>query len=440
MRCWHIPLNPVVIAVNTMIGALVFLALVFLQLLIGGASGLEHVHHNRTSLESYLVHVNSSYPDITHLYSIGKSVLDHDLWVLALGKDVHMDVALRPDVKYIGNMHGNEVVSRELLIQLIDYLLTGYGANSTLTQFLNTTVVHIMPTMNPDGYDRAVEGTCEGVVGRANNNSFDLNRNFPDPLLNKSHDPLQPETLAIMEWLPTHKFVLSANLHGGAVVANYPYDQYVNGNSACPDDDIFNHLSLVYSRSHHTMAIENGSNACGNFPNGITNGADWYPVAGGMQDYNYLNDGILEITLEVSCCKFPMASDLEGFWTTNKDALVHYLMEVHRGVKGLVTDENNNPIQGAQLHIVWRESAPFKTFKHGDYFRLLMPGSYTIQAKASGYTVTRRDFTVVDGQVTQLNIQMSRNWPGAAVSASGSSLLLVIAAAIALSRGLENVT
>ncbi|KAF7275679.1 hypothetical protein GWI33_011375, partial [Rhynchophorus ferrugineus] len=36
--------------------------------------------------------------------------------------------------------------------------------------------------------------------------------------------PAQPETIAIMEWMKTELFILSASLHGGAIVANYPFD------------------------------------------------------------------------------------------------------------------------------------------------------------------------------------------------------------------------
>lgn len=46
-------------------------------------------------------------------------------------------------------------------------------------------------------------------------------------------------------WIKSRHFVLSANFHGGAVVANYPWDGLSSGQfsqgkpSPCPDDDLF---------------------------------------------------------------------------------------------------------------------------------------------------------------------------------------------------------
>jgi carboxypeptidase D len=90
--------------------------------------------------------------------------------------------------------------------------------------------------MNPDGH---------AADTRSNSNSFDLNRNFPldampyDPPSPEPSDndsatvkswrqtgagPLQPEVAAVMKWSKQHEFVLSASLHQGALVANYPHD------------------------------------------------------------------------------------------------------------------------------------------------------------------------------------------------------------------------
>ncbi|WAR19498.1 CBPM-like protein [Mya arenaria] len=371
--------------------------LLLLASLLGSDATLSFDHHDNAALEAYLVSVNQTYPDITNLYQIGTTGNGKPLWVLAIGNSTE-STDLRPHVKYIGNMHGNEVVSREILLHLIELFVTSYGQNATLTRFLNTTTVHIMPTMNPDGYSNGIVGKCLGYDGRGNKNNVDLNRNFPDLIFDKSVKPVQIETQAVMDWLPEHSFVLSANLHGGAMVANYPWDLYLessdtppgSGISPCPDDDTFRFLSLTYAR--------------------------------GMQDYNYIKEGIFEITLEVACCKFPQADTLPGFWTANKDALVNYLLEAHKGVKGYILDENNNAIDGAELTISGREGVPFMSKHGGQYFRLLMPGSYTLNVHYNN-TTTSKAFKVIDGSVTRLDVQINHGSTG-----SGNSLQASVAA------------
>ena len=169
--------------------------------------------------------------------------------------------------------------------------------------------------------------------GRNNANNVDLNRNFPNLykykvdydtrgvkdkngfLFNETlkelnqlkqdcfHKPFQPETLAIIDWMSKIPFVLSANLHGGSLVANYPFDNSFNNlqsYSATADDELFKKLSKIYSKHHKTMGYANRS-VCDSdtdgFPDGITNGAAWYPVCGSMQDFNYLGSNCFEITI-----------------------------------------------------------------------------------------------------------------------------------------------
>lgn len=188
---------------------------------------IELTYHNYDDLTNLLRNVSARFPDLVHLYSIGTSVQGRQLWVALISQDVKdKEKLLKPHVKLIANMHGNEAVGRELLLQLLVYLVNSYPANKQVKQILDTTYLHLLPSMNPDGFEVSSEGTCSHGLGRTNFNGFDLNRNFPDFFAPRKYEPNdeQPETRAIRLWIDRIPFILSANLHGGALVASYPFD------------------------------------------------------------------------------------------------------------------------------------------------------------------------------------------------------------------------
>ena len=47
------------------------------------------------------------------------AIIGRELWVLLISSSPNQKVALQPEVKYVGNIHGNEPVGRELLLRLI---------------------------------------------------------------------------------------------------------------------------------------------------------------------------------------------------------------------------------------------------------------------------------------------------------------------------------
>lgn len=67
-------------------------------------------------------------------------------------------IVVQPEFKYIANMHGNEVLGRELLLKLADYLCEEWRLNNKdIRKLISLTRVHLMPTMNPDGYSLATK-------------------------------------------------------------------------------------------------------------------------------------------------------------------------------------------------------------------------------------------------------------------------------------------
>jgi carboxypeptidase M len=100
-------------------------------------------------------------------------------------------------------------------------------------------------------------------------------------------------------------------------------------NSVTPDDDTFKHLALTYAGNNKRMSAGRPCKGQSGFPQGITNGAKWYPLLGGMQDFNYVWHGCMEVTLEISCCKFPAADDLPRYWQENKRVRTDRVTRVH---------------------------------------------------------------------------------------------------------------
>ncbi|KAL7306812.1 hypothetical protein TKK_0000976 [Trichogramma kaykai] len=374
----------------------------------------DFTHHNYTELTRILHDLQSNYPDIARVYSIGKSVKARELWVIELtspsDKNRGEHDPDKPEMKYIGNMHGNEVVSRELLLLLARYLCENYGTDERVTKIMNSTTIHIMPSMNPDGYEVSIPGDWDGVKGRNNDHDVDLNRNFPDQYVENQYNHVQePETKAVMDWITSRPFVLSANLHGGALVANYPYDDnpVSRGNrmpypNPSPDDDVFRFLAQTYSDAHATMhlgkpcPLKPGETMVGllqeRFPGGITNGAKWYPVTGGMQDFNYVHSNAFELTLEVSCIKYPNATDLESYWRDNREALLKYIEATRKGIHGMIKSSIGGTVPGAKV-IVEGHDHDIYASKLGDYWRLLLPGTYNVTVTAPNFE--RQTRTVV---------------------------------------------
>merc|ERR1711935_586906 len=396
----------------------------------GARAEVEFKHHNNTEMAAVLQQVHNRCPDITRLYTLSESSVNGiPLYVLEFTDNPGKHEILEPEMKYIANMHGNEVLGRELLLHLADYLCEEYLAgNEDIKKLVDNTRIHLMRSMNPDGWRTSTDhGGQDFLIGRTNANNVDLNRDFPDldrivyssegtqreynnhlmEYVKHLDHKIQPETESVMKMIMENPFVISANMHGGDLVANYPYDEAKGINpteySASPDDETFKKVALTYSKNHPRMGDASTPGCDKKFnpfakQGGITNGAAWYTVEGGMQDFNYLSSNDFEITLELGCDKYPAASVLEQEWEDNKQSLLEFAWQAHLGFKGLVKDADTlQGIANALIHVrnitriarSYRRSDDInhdiRSVHDGDYWRLLTPGEYEVIAMADGY-------------------------------------------------------
>jgi hypothetical protein len=115
----------------------------------------QHISSHKGAYTTYeelvtdLNELTTKHPNKTHLYSIGKSVEGRDLWVLAIANsEPSSHQLLRPEVKLIGNIHGNELPTGEILLDLIHLMLENPENDTRLDEILSTMRVHILVSMN----------------------------------------------------------------------------------------------------------------------------------------------------------------------------------------------------------------------------------------------------------------------------------------------------
>lgn len=56
-----------------------------------------------------------------------------------------------------------------------------------------------------------------------------------------------------MEWTKSIPFVLSANLHSGTTLVNYPFDDGHGARAKTGDNELFVSLAYSYARGHKRM-------------------------------------------------------------------------------------------------------------------------------------------------------------------------------------------
>ena len=85
-------------------------------------------YHNYDELTQEMQDLAAKYSNLLTLSHLDDLSVEHrKLWVMKISTDNNGQRSdLKPMVKYVANMHGNEVVGRELLLKFIEYLMITY--------------------------------------------------------------------------------------------------------------------------------------------------------------------------------------------------------------------------------------------------------------------------------------------------------------------------
>ena len=379
------------------------------------------VYHTHQEVMFFLDSVATAHPSICRLDTLGESV-DRRAIVGMRISDNPLVEEDEPEVRIMGAHHGDEKISVELPLYLIDYLTTRYGNDIDVTRLVNDREIFILPMVNPDGVTRN---------SRYNTHNQDLNRDYLCPEgddcpsdADYQHSFSEPETQVVRDDAAANRYVLSLSLHSGATNINtvWNYDDGLHLNydyHETPDDALIMDLSYGYADLNTTSGFY------------VTNGCDWYSTHGDANDFSYGYFSDIDWTIEISLIKTPPQNQIDDYWIDNQAAMLYIIDAADIGVRGIISDSLTGEFLDATIRVEEGGLPLFTDAQIGDYHRPLLPGVYHIRAESPGYISAESgpievttgpaqvlDFRLTPAQMAEFDITVSDSLSGEPLAAA----------------------
>ena len=430
---------------------------ILITLLISVSFGqtLDDQYHSTSEIYAFLDSLNQleELSDWYHLDTIGYSTQE-SIPILAVRISDNASIKEdEPRVLFIGQVHAEEILGVEIVIDLMKDLLFP-DANilshmNILKQYLD---IWIIPTANPEGLNVVHDGLDLSFrknkrdmspEGPTPNNIFDydpsigndidgvdLNRNFsfnwafgdtflePDNSDYASHydyykgeEPFsESEAVAIRDLAIDNDFVFSIVWHSSRsgnlsekVFTSWKWED----EKESPDLEIMKSISDYFASLIET---EDGTSTYLSVYSGSRNGK--------LHDWFYRETGCIQYLVECGTSNLqPEGLLILNTIERNKPAMI-YLMDRTIGyytdaaqITGNIYDaETNLPIEGAIVEVLEHSGSvlkPRKTNEFGRYRRILDVGTYTFVFRAEGYVDKNLSLVANNSSITERDVFMS---------------------------------
>lgn len=223
----------------------------------------DYIYRNFSTIKSIILDTEAEYPGIAKVYDIGDSwettqgIAERDILAIKISDNVLVDED-EPEVLIMSLHHAREWVTSELVIELVTNITSSYGDDPRISWLVDNRELWIVPVVNPDGLEYALEVDSMWRKNRRLNYDatygVDLNRNYNgsengDPLgawggAGTSHTPSdttycgeapfsEPETQAIRALAYAHDFQIGFDIHSYSELVMWPWGYTTN---VTPDD------------------------------------------------------------------------------------------------------------------------------------------------------------------------------------------------------------
>ena len=349
-------------------------------------------------LDPYMYHerlrrLQSQHGDKFELWKIASTHFGHPVYAVLIGDS---NQTSKPSVVHTFAIHGNELIGTNYGLDAIEYLLQHDEERDALLQDFN---MWFVPMVNPDGVwlsmrrahastygkknGRNTDGTCEPYAYEG----VDIAANFP--LLYPADEPteLESETIALMELLDRSNTISMLSVHTG-------------GNGwYTPDlskDETGVMTQLVDGFATNMTEVLGDADIKRMRPNSDLGEVRWFFENYHFPSfvYEYPKDIAPMDHLEREAARNHTLAVIQSYWKT---------LQAKAFVRGVVVDQEGNPISDATLHLpqTLRKEFTWNVSEAGD-FALMLPAQEIIDLKirAEGFVDAQKKVDVREGSAT----------------------------------------
>ena len=308
-------------------------------------------YHTFDEMVSLLEGLHQEFPQITDLFSLGKSYENRDIWCLEISDNPGIDED-EPEVLFMGLHHAREWPTLEICLELCDTLTRSYGTNTTIHDLVDNRKIWIIPCVNPDGYVYDHDVHLGSQWWRKNRHyiesydlyGIDLNRNYGGATngdiqgmwgsLGMSHHPSSElycgnNPFSELETQAIKRFVIDHNICG--CISWHTYSELVMWPWGYSED-----VQTPHDEYMGTVGTEIASRITKQFESGTytpTQAAGLYPTSGDTIDWIYGYSHYVKgkpcfgYTIEACASFHPEEEFLEQVCTENIQGALYLLEE-----------------------------------------------------------------------------------------------------------------
>ena len=193
-------------------------------------------YKNPQEIESILRSYTKKYPKISKIVKIGESVEKRAIWAIKISDNSDLKEPQEPSILFNSMHHAREIMTPEVSLDIIDYLLSNYKNDQRVQSWVDSTEIWIVPMLNVDGNAKMWN---EDKWWRKNNRGgygVDLNRNYPEgwkkcrgssgrqssSTYRGDAPASEPETRALMGLVKMIRPVFNISYHSYSELVIYP--------------------------------------------------------------------------------------------------------------------------------------------------------------------------------------------------------------------------